>query len=191
MAQLDADGIPYALAAMTGQAAELIGGATLHSCFGERRARDRECGSVGVPLCLGGGAGAVVGGLLRPCCSGGSGRDQRMAPLHPHPCAAGWSKQQAVGDFEIAETRRRWLQALQVLIIDECSMLSAEFLQYLVEAITRMRSESQEEAGGTQRAQQAQQAATQEQQQGQQQQQQQPRPPVAPLAGLQLVLVGR
>ena len=67
-----------------------------------------------------------------------------MAPLHPHPCAAGWSKQQAVGDFEIAETRRRWLQALRVLIIDECSMLSAEFLQYLVKAITRMRSESQE-----------------------------------------------
>ncbi|GAB4818236.1 hypothetical protein N2152v2_005282 [Parachlorella kessleri] len=83
-AQLEAASKRVLVTAMTGQAAELIGGVTLHS-------------------------------------------------------AAGYAKVEKVKGFHIPKRRWSLLASLDTLIIDECSMLSAEFLQHLAEALTHAR----------------------------------------------------
>ncbi|KAL4434051.1 hypothetical protein ABPG75_000492 [Micractinium tetrahymenae] len=91
-AHFDRMGVEYALTALTGQAAELVGGATLHSCFG-------------------------------------------------------WKVPQTVQDLEISWHRLDWLARLRLLIIDEVSMLSAEFLQHVVESIEAARAAAADAAG--------------------------------------------
>lgn len=105
------------------QAAELVGGATLHSCFGACAPRCQPWAALhGQPAPW---QGSTHGMQPRACCGCCSANGGSRAPL---ACCsvlwpAGWKVQQTVRDFDVPSQRLRWLGRLRVLIIDEVSML--------------------------------------------------------------------